>query len=223
MIRLGRKLIFGLLFGLIAIFISVSGVYATQYTITDGMMGDRNEYGSFWNGGVFWINGAFETFCLERNEYISLPATYYGDISDFAVRGGIGGGPNDPLSGSTAWLYTQFLTGNPNFPHDIEHEIGLQLAIWKIEQEVDNIYSGYGYLPNNIITIANDYYTQGLQYTNFTGNVHVLNLYSYDSTGNRVEKQSQLVLVPEPSTLLLLGAGLLGLGLLGRRKFKKYS
>jgi hypothetical protein len=32
--------------------------------------------------------------------------------------------------------------------------------------------------------------------------------------------QDYLTPVPEPSTLLLLGAGLLGLGILGRKKFK---
>ena len=49
----------------------------------------------------------FQSFCLERNEYISIGGTYtVAGISDAAMMGGVGGGIDgaDPLSGKTAWL-----------------------------------------------------------------------------------------------------------------------
>ncbi|MBS3919131.1 MAG: PEP-CTERM sorting domain-containing protein [Deltaproteobacteria bacterium] len=47
-------------------------------------------------------------------------------------------------------------------------------------------------------------------------------IYEYDAQRNIINKQS-VIITPEPATLLLLGAGLLGLGFLVRRKIRSLN
>jgi hypothetical protein len=86
------------------------------------------------NGGEFNITGTpftgnydpkaivengFETFCLEKNEYITIGGKYYYTVSDSAIRGGVGGPSPDPISIGTAWLYSQFARGTlQNYKYD---------------------------------------------------------------------------------------------------------
>jgi hypothetical protein len=88
----------------------------------------------------------------------------------------------------------------------------LQLAFWFLENEINPIADTQAL---EWIKEAEAAITSGTWIG--LGNVRVLNI-SWAATGQPA--QSQLVLVPEPSTLLLLGAGLLGLGILGRKKFR---
>jgi hypothetical protein len=129
--RMVKVLIFICLFILYA-----DGAFADLYTTTDGVA-NRSINGGYWNGDAFLLNGA-EVFCLERIEYISLPGTYFGEISESAISGGISGGNPDPLDSETAWLYTQYL--NNVYAHDAAGKIAMQLAIWKLEGELDNFY-----------------------------------------------------------------------------------
>jgi len=181
-------------------------------------------YGGRFNGGPFLIREMnLETFCLERGETFVPGAAYYFTINSYAQGGGPGSINNmDPIDPRTAWLYLQYLS-NPG-SYDLNHKIALQLAIWRIEDEFGvgflNGYNGYEYLDPTILGYATEYFIAANAATrdpNILNNVFALNLYG--NTAHTNWRQSQLT-VPEPSTLLLLGAGLIGLGILGRRKYR---
>jgi hypothetical protein len=106
-------------------------------------------------GGEFGITGelgAFNTFCVEVNEYITLPGTYNVTLSSGAINGGTGGqtSPNfDPLSKGTSWLYSQFLAGTlPGYftGNRAANAGDLQNAIWWLEGESLGVHNGYAIL-----------------------------------------------------------------------------
>ena len=175
--------------------------------------------------------GTFGVFCLEKNEYFYPAPTYNAvyrveSVLEYAKNGGISGFDalvgGDPLSYATKWIFSHFmqkdLVSVVGLTNSYNLDAEIQAAIWKLEGEITSI-SGDALTIYNKALLASG----PLAY-----DVKVMNLvYAEAFNGYKVGDfaQSQLIAqpVPEPSTMVLFGAGLAGLALARRRFTKKAS
>jgi len=239
--------------------ITVSGVnyYAGQggeFTLhhvvssvsSDTMTLDNSAYSAN-TSGLGGHPESFQTFCLETGEYAHEPMKIW--VSEEAAGedpGDYGPGSHawygrmaltggDDLDYRTAYLYTQFATGQLNYAYTGTIKVGgvdldrsqtagaLQLLFWYIEDEINDLTIGSTYysitLSSAQLALINGWLADyGASEWEGIGNVRVLQMFTLDG-GNR---QDMLYLTPVPGAVLL---GMIGLGMVGLklRRFERES
>jgi hypothetical protein len=155
------------------------------------------------NGGPFLIKDqntgvTFETFCLEKTEYLSNPMTV-SSISNEAVMGSTSS--SDPLDQKTEVLVYAWFNNLLGVPKSIELGRQIQEAIWFIEEEPNvSANSWVTWAANNVATYG----------SLASPSVAVINPTYVDASGAVKKGQSQAFYmpVPEPTLILLLGISL---------------
>lgn len=162
--------------------------------------------------GNYGVGNTFETFCMERTEYVRLNTTYNVTIDTMAKDGGGGrvydeqDGWHDDLDSRTAFLYDGFQKGTlDGFDRSVGAYDGLQNVIWRFEGDsfTDSVYQQQFYQA-----------AQNCGWTDI-GSVRVMNL--WDANGKPAQSQlvmvpAKLVTVPAPGALML---GSIGVSLVG--------
>lgn len=195
----------------------------TIYITSSGPLGGGGEIAVVNQSNGF----KFESFCLERQEIIlqgsKNPYVVY-DLSPYAMSGGGGAvDGKDELSGATKWLYYNYWTGvlASEYGYDgVSRKKGqgaLQLAIWYLEGETDKLQENDGERTWN----GKYFYDLAIQHEKEGAYlpVYAMNIWGpYRQGAEMGEGQSILVVTPEPWTLILLGAGLIVLAGLRRKR-----
>lgn len=164
----------------------------------------------------------FKTFCLERNEPLSLTLPMIVDtIQPAAVKGGMNTQSGDLLENETKWLYWNFVKNTlddkvAGFDYTKNVSIdALQMLIWEIEGEFPGT-SINGWMGAETQAMFNSLHA-AYNANEFVGDVQVMNLI-YE---NGVAQSLLVASVPEPGTMMLLGLGMLGMAVYGKRRMNK--
>ncbi len=167
----------------------------------------------------------FETFCVEKNEYISFGTVYHVEINTAAINGGGpgAGGPVDPLDPLTAYLYSNFAQGTLTGYDYANTGVGrvtsanaLQRVIWFLEDEETTAQGGWSIGDNSLM---DQFYQDALaNASNDIGSVRILNMWG--DAAHTQQAQDQLVMftpIPAPGAAALAVCGLSAIGWVRRR------
>ena len=245
-----KRLILSSLFTMVGMVLFAQVAMAYTVTTTGGyglyQTGQGGEFSLTPNSGWNVLNNydakaktyggtAFQSFCIEGNEYMNANATYNATLNTAAVNGGISGGNPDPISIGTAKLYYEFAkgilpgfsygTGSLSVAETAARKLSadlLQQAIWWLEGENSNLtdVTTSNMFQNYLLTTysaANAKADNPIAQSNLYRGVMALNL--TDSNGGLV--QDPLVVVPIPGAIWLLGTGLVGLVGARRRRSER--
>lgn len=199
------------------VLISASICLADQtYLVVTGPSGQQDD-----GGGVFAVTpsggSTFYTYCLETGEFITLGNSYPGTLNPTTVFYGTKSGgtigavypSGEALATSTMNLYAYYLDNIGTLTNTQKQEI--QDAIWYLQGQISTL------------AFAGNPYASG-SYTGASWHViEALNLWTVNGTHTTADAAQSLLIdtgspVPEPSLLILLGLGLVGLAGL-KRKF----
>ncbi|MFU8829169.1 MAG: hypothetical protein ACNA8P_07010, partial [Phycisphaerales bacterium] len=163
-------------------------------------------------------NGAtYRSFCLELDEVLVLgnqgANNYLYEITtDGAVEGGISGGNPDPVSSASASIFVAWLNGS--IVNNVDNAVDVQNAIWALEGEINPAsLSGFALTlyDDALLAFPDLDDNAALRPDGLFGNIRVLNPYRIID-GQRVDYQSQIILIPLPTAS---GLALAGLALVG--------
>jgi hypothetical protein len=159
----------------------------------------------------------YETFCLEKTLFFHDNTKYtVASVGENAVSGGAGAGQSgDPVSEDTKRLYAAYFTDGIFAAGSAQK---VQNAIWFLEDE--------GTEAERITWLGDYNILLGLDTFKVFNQAFSINSWSFaavnltDSAGSDIQSQLVGYSVPEPSLMLLLGTGTMGLVGLSRRRKK---
>lgn len=167
----------------------LSSVYRPSGYAGGPFFADINEGDAGW--AAYGVNKDFLTFCVEWDTQMALGKAFNVTIDDVVMFGG----SNSALRENTKKLYASFLNEVEAGTMNTTKGKAYQEEIWASEKgNYDGGYTGAILTANSNIA--------GYQ------NVKVMNLWDQ----NKLDVQSQLIMVPTPGALIL---GSLGMGVVG--------
>lgn len=147
-------------------------------------------------------------YCVGLFTTINVPGTYTADVNN--------AGTGIHNAGEIAYLLGKYGTGGQG-----DNAIALQAAIWTVEYDnsagqsyfLDSAY--YSGSNPSLVTLYDSYVSDAAGKAGDISAFDWINPYSGETP------LQQLVTTPEPGTMMLLGAGVLGLAVFGKRRMNK--
>lgn len=176
--------------------------------------------GSGYDSSVL-VNGGYQSFCLERDEFVTSGGSYNASVNSggIAMGGGDNSNTGDQISLGTAWLYSQFTSGilaGYNYAAGVlrgASSYALQLTIWHLEDETLSAAEQAYLAANNMFLVAatSQFGANVKNDNNGLFSVGVLNLTEINP--QNAPAQDLLTRLPDGgASVLLLGMAMLGLG-----------
>jgi hypothetical protein len=182
------------------------------------------------SGGTFTgaLNGTFSAFCIEPREFVSAGTTYTYDFNALEQGTTNIGGMGTVKANELRELFGRYY---PVLGAALTSDQGsaMQIAVWEIVRETSatlNIHNGNVTFQNpanpavdTTAMILAQTYLSSLDGTGpKLNNIYALTSGSLGVPGNQ-DLVVQVIASPEPATLVTMGAALIGLGLVLRKRF----